>query len=96
MSIPEAAFDHMMACLKASVFVCEACVRIFSIVGPVGRSVTGAASNRTKKNPKPSVYPEKYAEFSGKHSSIGNICTMLRAPVHLNGDRMQKASHSSR
>lgn len=81
-SIPEAAYDHLMARPKDSVFVREACVRIFSTAGLVGRSVTGAASNRTKKDPKPSLDPEKYAALSGKRSSIGNICTMLQALVH--------------
>ncbi|XP_077551756.1 uncharacterized protein LOC144165874 [Haemaphysalis longicornis] len=77
-SIPEAAFGHLMARPKDSVFVREACVRIFSTAGLVGRSVTGAASNRTKKDPKPSVDPEKYAALSGKHSSIGFFKHYLR------------------
>ncbi|KAH9371988.1 hypothetical protein HPB48_022018 [Haemaphysalis longicornis] len=72
-SIPEAAFDHLMARPKDSVFVREACARIFSTAGLVGRSVTGAASNRTK-DPKPSVDPEKYAALSGNCGDNSPVC----------------------
>lgn len=62
--LPQATFVHLMTRPKDTVFVREACVRIFSTAGLVGRSVTGAASNRTKGDPKPSLDQEKYAALS--------------------------------
>lgn len=65
-SISEGAYTRLM-CLKSdSKFVREAAVAIFSIEGLVGRSVTGAKSNRTKGDAKPAINHAKYlvlAEF---------------------------------
>lgn len=84
-SIPQAACVYFLARPKYTVFVHEACVRIFSTAGLVGRSMTGAASNWTKGDPKPPLDKEKYAALSGKHSSVGSIRTMLQALVGTSG-----------
>ncbi|XP_049518693.1 uncharacterized protein LOC119441526 [Dermacentor silvarum] len=58
--LAKAAYDHLMQRPKDGIFVREACVQIFSTAGLMGKSVTGAASNRTKGEAKPALDAFKY------------------------------------
>ncbi|XP_054919222.1 uncharacterized protein [Dermacentor andersoni] len=58
--VPKAAYDHLMQRQKDGIFVREACVQFFSTAGLMGKSVTGAASNRTKGEAKPALDAFKY------------------------------------
>lgn len=53
-------YDHLMQRPKDGIFVREASVQIFSTAGLINRSVTGAASNRTKTEARPPLDPTKY------------------------------------
>lgn len=65
-AIPEGLYSRLMGTKSETRFVREAAVAIFSTAGLVGRSVTGAASNRTKGEAKPPLDKQKYAVLSGR------------------------------
>ncbi|XP_049266737.1 uncharacterized protein LOC125756298 [Rhipicephalus sanguineus] len=58
--IQKSVYDHLMQRPKDGIFVREASVKIFSTAGLFNRSVTGAASNRTKTEAKQPLDPAKY------------------------------------
>ncbi|XP_049514482.1 uncharacterized protein LOC125941389 [Dermacentor silvarum] len=58
--LQKSVYEHLMQRPKDGIFVREASVRIFSTAGLFNRSVTGAASNRTKAEAKPPLDATKY------------------------------------
>ncbi|XP_049270338.1 uncharacterized protein LOC119388672 [Rhipicephalus sanguineus] len=63
-AVYEGVYSRLMSTKSETRFVREAAVAIFSTAGLVGRSVTGAASNRTKGEAKPPLDKEKYTVLS--------------------------------
>ncbi|KAL1420517.1 hypothetical protein MTO96_000493 [Rhipicephalus appendiculatus] len=63
--IKKSVYDHLMQRPKDGIFVREASVQIFSTAGLINRSVTGAASNRTKTEARPPLDPTKYGVLKG-------------------------------
>ncbi|KAH7965859.1 hypothetical protein HPB49_011606 [Dermacentor silvarum] len=80
--LAKAAYDHLMQRPKDGIFVREACVQIFSTAGLMGKSVTGAASNRTKGEAKPALDAFKHYleqrcssadELVKRHNMLGKL-----------------------
>nr|XP_037288192.1 uncharacterized protein LOC119181113 [Rhipicephalus microplus] len=65
-AIFEGVYSRLMSTKSKTRFLREAAVAIFSTAGLVGSSVTGAASNLTKGEVKPTLDKEKYTVLSGR------------------------------
>ncbi|XP_075740327.1 uncharacterized protein LOC119181113 [Rhipicephalus microplus] len=63
-AIFEGVYSRLMSTKSKTRFLREAAVAIFSTAGLVGSSVTGAASNLTKGEMKPTLDKEKYTVLS--------------------------------
>nr|XP_037282303.1 uncharacterized protein LOC119175461 [Rhipicephalus microplus] len=63
-AVPKRLYNHPMGLKRQTRFVREGAVNIFYTAGQVGRSVTGAAYNRSKGEAKSPKEKETYAVFS--------------------------------
>ncbi|XP_075735001.1 uncharacterized protein LOC142776042 isoform X2 [Rhipicephalus microplus] len=63
-AVPKRLYNYPVGLKRRTHFVREAAVAIFYTAGLVGRSVTGAASNRSKGEAKSPLEKETYAVFS--------------------------------